>query len=170
MAEALAELTKTAFKMSSHGKYIATGAALGAGVSGLNRYHYYKSRNKKPEAGGVARSAILGGISGGALGSMAHSVRHGTPASGGRRRSQNQSHSGRPNPAEKPEWLRHVKTKDDAKKAYKAQARKHHPDLGGSEEKFKQVGNEWEDFQRHHFDKLSHALFQELYHIMRECV
>lgn len=57
-----------------------------------------------------------------------------------------------------PEWLKGVKTKADAKTKFREQAKMHHPDRGGSEEKMKKVNSEWDSFQKHHFNKLSHIL------------
>lgn len=64
-----------------------------------------------------------------------------------------------------PSWLKGVKTKQEAKNAYRAQAMKHHPDRGGNAERMKEVNTAWDSFQKHHFDKLSSALFSELYAI-----
>ena len=40
-------------------------------------------------------------------------------------------------------------SKSEAKKAYKAQARKNHPDMGGSEEKMKDVNAAWTKYKSH---------------------
>lgn len=49
-----------------------------------------------------------------------------------------------------------VKTKVDAAKAYKAEARKQHPDLGGSTERMKTLNQAWSDFrQSPEFSKLA---------------
>lgn len=48
------------------------------------------------------------------------------------------------------------KTKAEVKKAYRAQAMKHHPDRGGDENKMKEVNNAWEEIQQSSwFEKLS---------------
>lgn len=57
-----------------------------------------------------------------------------------------------------PEWLKGVKTKAEAKTKFREQAKIHHPDRGGSEEKMKKVNSEWNSFQKHRFNKLSHVL------------
>jgi hypothetical protein len=45
----------------------------------------------------------------------------------------------------KPDWLKNIKTKAEAKKAYRAAARKHHPDRpGGSKEKMQDINASWE--------------------------
>lgn len=59
-----------------------------------------------------------------------------------------------------PEWLSGVTTKVEAKSRFRAQARKHHPDLGGSAERMKAVNGEWADFEKHHFDKLAYLRFR----------
>jgi len=66
-------------------------------------------------------------------------------------------------PVEVPSWLKGVKTKADAKAAFRSQAMRHHPDRGGSLEKMKEVNVAWEAFARSpHFEKLSAAFFDEL--------
>lgn len=57
-----------------------------------------------------------------------------------------------------PEWLKGVKTKAEAKQKFREQAKAHHPDRGGSEEKMKKVNTDWDSFQKHRFDKLSFVL------------
>ncbi len=57
-----------------------------------------------------------------------------------------------------PEWLRGVKTKAEAKAKHRAEAMKHHPDRGGSEEKMKKLNSDWDAYKAHHFNKLSHIL------------
>lgn len=55
-----------------------------------------------------------------------------------------------------PAWAGKVKTKSEATKAWKSEARKHHPDLGGNPDKMKKVNAEWEEWQRsNHFNKLA---------------
>lgn len=65
-----------------------------------------------------------------------------------------------------PAWAKGAKTKADAKKAYRAEAFKHHPDRGGDQNKMKDLNNQWENFQQsEHFNKLSGVLpsfFDEL--------
>jgi hypothetical protein len=57
-----------------------------------------------------------------------------------------------------PEWLKNVSSKKEAVSAFRAQMRKHHPDMGGDEEMAKKLNVAWESFQKHHFDKLSFVL------------
>jgi len=61
-----------------------------------------------------------------------------------------------------PDWLKGAKTKKDAKSAWRTQARQHHPDTGGNAETFKRVSKEWDDFEKHHFSKLSAAMINAL--------
>lgn len=65
---------------------------------------------------------------------------------------------GKPPKTTPPEWLKGVKTKAEAKAKHRAEALKHHPDRGGSEEKMKKLNNDWDNFKAHHFDKLSYIL------------
>lgn len=47
-----------------------------------------------------------------------------------------------------PTWAQQASTKAEAKSAYRAQARQHHPDLGGDPEKLKRVNVDWENFEK----------------------
>ena len=79
--------------------------------------------------------------------------------------SRREAHSVETPFAHPADWLKGVKTKADAKKAYRAQALKHHPDRGGNADTMKKVNQEWDTFRKHHFEKLSHLLrpfFNEL--------
>lgn len=62
-----------------------------------------------------------------------------------------------------PDWLKGVKTKAEAKSKWREVAFKHHPDRGGNAETFKKRSAEWDSFEKHHFEKLSHliASFQD---------
>jgi curved DNA-binding protein CbpA len=52
--------------------------------------------------------------------------------------------------------LKGVKTKADAKKAFKAAALRHHPDRGGSEARMKDLNSAWEDFVKSpNYEKLA---------------
>lgn len=56
-----------------------------------------------------------------------------------------------------------VKSKAEAKAAYKEVARKHHPDLGGDPEKMKDINAAWDDFKRSTaFQKLSMAYWRRM--------
>jgi hypothetical protein len=59
-----------------------------------------------------------------------------------------------------PAWARAAKSKTEVKSAFRALARKHHPDLGGSAEKMKALNDEWSKFEKTRlFNKLSAAAF-----------
>lgn len=65
----------------------------------------------------------------------------------------------------KPAWAKNAKNHGEAKRAYRAEAMKHHPDRGGNAEKMKTLNNEWEELEKHHFPKQSSVLssfFDEL--------
>lgn len=68
-----------------------------------------------------------------------------------------------------PDWLKDVKTKVDAKKKYREQAAKHHPDRGGNTKDMQDINNAWEAFKKSSdFNKLGMRLpsfFQELLQI-----
>lgn len=58
-----------------------------------------------------------------------------------------------------PAWMGNVKTKTDAKKAWRAQAQKHHPDRGGNAETMKKINAEWDAFENSdNFKKLAGVL------------
>lgn len=56
-----------------------------------------------------------------------------------------------------------VKTKKDAERAYKAAARKNHPDLGGDPEKMKDINSSWDDFKNSPlYEKLAMAYWSSM--------
>lgn len=56
-----------------------------------------------------------------------------------------------------------VKTKKDAQQAYKAAARKNHPDLGGDPEKMKNINSSWDDFKTSPlYEKLAMAYWSKM--------
>ncbi len=57
-----------------------------------------------------------------------------------------------------PTWLNGVKTKAEAKARYHQVARTLHPDVGGNEDMFKNLGDQWESFKEFHFHKLANFL------------
>lgn len=149
----------------------AVGTVAGAGLGGAKGYYDAKAHNKKQGKNGqkkvdpLAAAAFRAGVGaslGHTVGSFARwghlnqAARVGGAAGAATRSSSKNG---------VPEWLKGVKTKTDAKKAYHAQASQHHPDKGGNAEKFKEVAGDWEHYKKHHFDKLSHFLpgfFNEL--------
>lgn len=127
-----------------------------------------KEMNKAIKWGTIG-NAILGGLEfaslGADLGSHRRYMRAARKASKGagrywKGRSSYGGYGGyaRPPKADEvkvPDWLKGVKTKADAKTKFREQAKTHHPDRGGSEEKMKKVNSEWDNFQKHHFNKLA---------------
>lgn len=135
----------------------AAGAALGGGYGYLGARKANKKSKKK-----VLDPRAAAAIGAGVGASFGHTG--GTYARWGH---MNKLLKG-PAKANIPSWLKGVKTKAEAKSAYRAEARKHHPDLGGNAEKFKKIQSDWEGFEKQHFDKLSHVLqgfFSELFTI-----
>jgi len=70
-----------------------------------------------------------------------------------------------------PSWVAGVKTKEEAARRFKQQARKVHPDLGGSTEAMKNLNTEWSKFRKSpDFTKLSAfmpSFFNELDFIVK---
>lgn len=123
------------------------GGALGATIKGLPKKQTDQDTGKEKKLTNKERRnrAIKGGLVGGATGVLyggrlgfalrAHKWNSGfRPAAG--------TH-GIPKP-KTPDWLKGVESKADARRAFHAQARKLHPDLGGSEDAIKKLNQEWE--------------------------
>ena len=115
-----------------------------------------------------AIGAAFGGYGGSRYGAFKRSM----GASGGRSRHGfgGEAPSAKVKDTGVPSWLKGVKSKAEAKRVYRAQARSNHPDLGGDAEKMKTINQQWDSFSKHHFDKLSMFLpsfYQELYEIAR---
>lgn len=74
-----------------------------------------------------------------------------------------------PQNVQTPNWLKDIKTKADAKKRYREQAAKNHPDRGGNTKDMQDINLAWEAFKKSSdFDKLGMRLpsfFQELLQI-----
>lgn len=63
----------------------------------------------------------------------------------------------------RPSWLKDAKTKAEAKSMFREQAKRTHPDRGGSDEAMKKLNDEWEKFQDSaDFFKMSSAFLDEL--------
>ena len=141
----------------------AVGTAAGAGLGGYAAYKGQEAANKKSKKkGGDPRAAAAVGAAYGA--SLGHTA--GSWARFGHlHRAQRSMGTGPTTSAAIPAWLKGVKTKAEAKSRYRAEARKHHPDLGGDPERMKKVTTEWGDYEKHHFDKLSQPMFRELFRI-----
>lgn len=76
--------------------------------------------------------------------------------------------SSAPPPVNKPDWLKDVKTRADAKKAYRATAKAHHPDRGGDPNKMKEVNSDWAKWKGHFKEAMFSAFADELEKIARE--
>jgi hypothetical protein len=116
---------------------------LGAAANGLPKRQYNLASGKKEELTNKQRvtKAVVGGLSFGAVGAMhGHTIGYNHNArkwNAGMRPSAVSA-------SKPPDWLKGAKTKAEARKAYHAQARKHHPDLGGSPDAIKKLNQEWE--------------------------
>lgn len=150
------------------------GAVIGAGLGGWSGNAGAKRENedargkktvmRRDVAANTIAGAVRGAGSGAFIGRLFQREARqpfdfGGGYGGGRGRSSGRSYGGGSGfgrkPPEPPDWLKNVKTKKDAKKAYHTHAMKNHPDRGGSEDAMKKINADWDDFQKHHFDKLS---------------
>lgn len=68
-----------------------------------------------------------------------------------------------------PDWLHGVKTQAEAKSRFRAEARKHHPDAGGSTARMQEINAQWAKAQKHPgFPKVAMAAFSdELFEILK---
>lgn len=119
------------------------GGAVGGIAGGLGGYQIGDTQEQKLE------NAISLGLSGVILGSIigadpAYKYRGRTWGQKGYgRKSYNYQKAPPPRSAPTPKWAKGVKTKADAKKRYKQEARKKHPDIGGTTKDFQNLQNEW---------------------------
>lgn len=135
-------------------KHIRRGQRIGAGVlGGAGAVHGALKKknksgvelNKKTRIGGAVVEGVAGGLIGhgvGGFGGLATGLR-----------------AIKPKP---PTWLKGVKTKSDAKAKFRAVARQHHPDLGGSTEKMKKVNDEWSAWEGKFKEAMFSAFADEL--------
>jgi predicted double-glycine peptidase len=134
-------------------------AALGAGVGGVagavGGYKRDLRTGKKPQPGkdrtwssvrGGLAGAFTGGFAGAHIGELVN-VAHGTGHTRYRNYAPPSSRS-RPN-MNTPLPFKGVKSKAEAKQRYRDLAMKHHPDVGGSKEKFQDLHNAWQNYQQH---------------------
>lgn len=118
-------------------------AAVGAAIGGLPKTKYDpetgkdKKRTNKQRLTGAAIGGAVGGLYGTLRGIHAHRSRV-------------------------PGWLRKAKTRAEAKSLYKAEARKHHPDLGGDPAKFRKLVKEWEMNEPNYKSAMLHAFADEI--------
>lgn len=114
------------------------GALLAGGIGAGGAYAKKKSQERKGEAytgqsplASGAINALHGAAFGGHLGAFASQL----PGAGVAARA-----------AKAPKWGKGAKTQKDFKKSRQAQARKHHPDIGGDPEVMKRVNSEAQEF------------------------
>lgn len=182
-AKAKTVIKHPVFKKGVIGGGIGASAGGMAGLGAEARLKNHESYKKLDPAGkkraltnlkSAKRKAVIYGGVGGALygaseglGDAARgSYRAGYHYHGGGGASSGPSYS-----THVPDWLKGVKTKAEATSKFKEVGKKHHPDMGGDAEKFKNYSAEWTAFKKHHFDKLSFvlpSLWDELASIYRE--
>lgn len=155
------------------GGSLVGGVAGGYSASKNNKEHHSFGKKLKRVTRGVAGGAFTGGLIGNLAASpwqMQEDLRRYRTS----RRSSGPSGEARSRPVKDPgtpAWLKGVKTKTDAKVKFREQAKIHHPDRGGSEERMKQINSEWDAYQKHGFNKLSFVMpsfFSELREIYRD--
>lgn len=134
------------------------GALLGGAAGALPRMYtdLDTGKEKKKTVGQRAMGGAIGAGAGGYIGyspgRLAGAVHHANKWIKGHR----------PRPP-LPAWLKGVKTKAEAKAAWKAEARKTHPDLhGGDGSKFDQVKTEWKAQESHFKTAMLIAFADEL--------
>ena len=67
-----------------------------------------------------------------------------------------------PKSSEMPDWLKGARTKAEARKRYHNASRSAHPDLGGAEDKMKQLNSQWSDWEGHFKKATINAFCEEL--------
>jgi hypothetical protein len=141
----------------------ATGSGMGYGQAKLDNWADTVGRSEKDKkrmAKGLKtrtkQYTIAGGIAGGALGALqGHAITRHPNYKSVRDRVVSEAKA----KSHVPGWAKGKKTKKDVKSSFREQARAHHPDRGGSEEKMKNLNKEWEDFEKSdHFKKMSSLL------------
>jgi len=137
-------------------KGMAAGSTIGAGMG-------YLGADKDKKLRGTLGGAGLGGFSGGLAG-VVHKVNtDSAKARAGWSHQRSPFHGG-------PSLDEHLKnlgvkksntfTKAEVKQKFRDQARKHHPDVGGSTHKMQDINNSWSNVQNSDwFKKLSHVQF-----------
>lgn len=124
-----------------------TGAAIGAAAGGLPKHKFHPTTGKKQER--TKKERITGAVVGGLLSGL-------YGASYGHRLDR------KPAGPQVPSWLKKTKTRAEGRRAYHAQARKHHPDLGGDPAKFRAVQKEWEMHEPTYKTAMINAFADEL--------
>lgn len=132
------------------------GALIGAAALGIPGA--VLGSTKKNRATGEERTTkqrVVGGLVGGIAGAS-----YGSVAGAGIGYDIGKARGFRPPPT--PDWLKGAKTKAEGRKLYHAQARKLHPDLGGSEEAIKKLNNDWAKHERMFKTAMLNAFADEL--------
>jgi len=178
------DIEKSAY-LGPVGKGTVIGGGIGATLGAMAGYHSDVPVNrKKPTTGQRVGRAVTTGLSLGLSGALlGHEIgllveiargaryagRAGAGAGAGYRSSYSSSGAGAgagfgfgSGGRLRPDWLKDVTTKADAKSKFRDMAMKTHPDRGGDAEKFKVINNEWEAFKNSHlWEKLAHLLGKE---------
>jgi hypothetical protein len=136
------------------------GAAVGGAIGGLpktykdfdekGKVHKFERTTKQRVAGGLL-GAAAGGYIGHGPGRLVGAIHHAKKWVGGHRPE-----------SMRPDWLKGIKTKADAKAAFRARAKKLHPDLGGSDEAFDSFKQEWNQHKDMFKEAMLHAFADEL--------
>lgn len=153
------------------------GSLLGTGIGGLTGayigYDAQKKRKKDIRLLPIATNALILGWAGRTMGrSLGELKMLGDYARAGRQYGYaggSRYAGGAARPSKPPSWVGNPTTKAEAKSAFRREAMKHHPDLGGNEESMKQVNLEWDRFTKSPlYEKLAMAFFDELSKIASE--
>lgn len=163
-------------KSTRRGALIGTlvGGGLGAAAGGLpkNRIELSTGKVKKRSTANRVVGAAVSGLAGGlyghdvgrTIGSIrgVHKARKAARDYGGydgykRYRTQHPSE-----PTKMPSWLDGARNQAEAKRRYHMEARKHHSDLGGSDENFKNLQKQWGQWKGHFKEAMLRGFSDEL--------
>ncbi len=103
----------------------------------LGKSKKWKEKHKKEHRSRLLRRTLGGAAVGGAVG-----VYYGNKIT--KLKSWQNHHAANTVPS----WLKGVSSKKDATSRMRTEARKHHPDRGGSHEKMVNLNTQWEQFQK----------------------
>lgn len=140
-------------------KFKTRRALIGAGIGAGIGYSFDPTLGKRQ----AARAGVKGGVSGHDWKDFWSQMKRGRGYRGptpGNEKAWNKARDWKFGSTSKkgklPDWLSGISSKAEAKSKYRRMARKHHPDLGGSEEVMKKITLEWDSFIKGGgFDKLS---------------
>lgn len=129
---------------------IGTGALIGGGLGGLYGLLSPLPEEEEPSGRSDRLRRLMRGLGFGATGAAAGALL-GAPRRGAPRRGLPSMHDIAP-------FMKGVKTKAEAKSAYRAASRAAHPDMGGSTKGMQDLNAAWEKIQNHpEFSKLGHV-------------